>query len=89
MYVLRAGIMPTQTINVTQLRDNLASYLSAAEQGQEVIVTSHGRAVAKIAPVDRPRRQLGALKGKIGPQPADAWDFPDDLTDLMEGNLEE
>ena len=81
--------MPTQTINVTELRDNLASYLNAAEHGQEVIVTSHGRAVAKITPVERPRRILGLLKGKIGPQPADAWDFPDDLTDLMEGKSSE
>ena len=77
--------MPAKTINVTQLRDNLATYLHAAEQGQEVIVTSHGRAVAKIAPVEQPRRVLGLLKSRIGPQPVDAWDFPEDLTDLMEG----
>lgn len=80
--------MPARTINVSQLRDNLATYLSAAEQGQEVIVTSHGRAVAKISPVEQPRRALGLLKGKIGPQSADAWDFPDDLTDIMEGKTE-
>jgi len=77
--------MPTRTINVTQLRDNLASYLAAADRGQEVIVTSQGRPVAKISPIERPRRMLGLLKGKIGPQAADAWDFPDDLTDIMEG----
>jgi prevent-host-death family protein len=81
--------MPTQTINVTQLRDNLAFYLSAVERGQEVIVISRGRAVAKISPVERPRRALGALKGKIGPQPDEAWTFPEDLTDLMEGKAGE
>lgn len=81
--------MAAQTINVSQLRDNLAAYLNAAEHGQEVIVTNHGRAVAKISPVEQPRRSLGLLKGKIGPQPPEAWDFPDDLTDIMEGRTEE
>jgi prevent-host-death family protein len=80
--------MAAQTINVTELRDNLAAYLTAAEGGQELIVTSHGHAVAKISPIEKPRRVLGLLKGKIGPQPVDAWDFPDDLTDIMEGKIE-
>lgn len=80
--------MPIRTINVTQLRDNLASYLAAVDRGEEVIVTSQGRAVAKISPIEPPRRVLGLLKGKIGPQAADGWDFPDDLTDIMEGKTE-
>lgn len=37
----------------------------------------------------QPRRILGLLKGKIDLQPADAWDFPDDLTDIMENKTEE
>lgn len=81
-------LMASQTINVSQLRDNLAAYLSAAERGQEVMVTNHGRVVAKLSPVEQPRRKLGLLKGKIGPQPDDAWEFPGDLTDIMEGKVE-
>jgi len=85
MFFRGVNAMPTRTISVTQLRDNLAAYLAAADRGQEVIVTSQGRPVAKISPIERPRRMLGLPKGKIGAQPADAWDFPDDLTDIMVG----
>ena len=78
-----------QTVNVKQLRENLATYLELAQRGHEVIVTSHGHAVAKIGPMTKVPRIPGILKGKITIPSDDAWDFPDDLTDIMEGKTEE
>jgi prevent-host-death family protein len=39
-----------QTINISDFRANLLAYLKKAEQGQEVIVTSHGEALASLSP---------------------------------------
>ncbi len=76
-------------ISITQFRDSLAAYIELARKGQEVVLTNHGKAVAKLGPSAglSPRRP-GILKGKIGPIPVDAWDMPADLIDIMEGRPE-
>ena len=40
---------------VKELRDNLSRYLSVVREGQEVTVTDHGKAVARLVPLDQPR----------------------------------
>ena len=46
-------------VGVRDLRDNLSRYLERARAGEEVVVTEHGRAVARIVafgaerPIDR------------------------------------
>lgn len=40
---------------VRELRDNLSRYLTAVRAGTEVIVTDHGKAVARLIPLDEPR----------------------------------
>ena len=40
---------------VRELRDHLSRYLSAVRDGEEVTVTDHGRAVARLVPIDQPR----------------------------------
>lgn len=40
---------------VRELRDHLSRYLDAVRDGQEVTVTDHGKAVARLVPLDRPR----------------------------------
>ena len=42
-------------VGIRQLRDQLSRYLSEVRGGAEVTVTDHGRAVARIVPIDRPR----------------------------------
>ena len=39
-----------------KLRDHLSKYLDAVRAGDEVTVTDHGRAIARLVPLDRPRR---------------------------------
>ena len=38
-----------------ELRDHLSRYLELVREGEEVTVTDHGRAVARLVPLDRPR----------------------------------
>jgi prevent-host-death family protein len=75
------------TVNVRELRDNLASYLSQVSSGFEVTITSHGKPIAKIIPATakKPRSALfGSMRGQI----TVAEDFdetPGDVIDAMEG----
>jgi len=40
---------------VRELRDHLSQYLELVREGEEVTVTDHGKAVARLVPLDRPR----------------------------------
>lgn len=40
---------------VRELRDHLSHYLDAVRNGREVSVTDHGKAVARLVPLDQPR----------------------------------
>jgi prevent-host-death family protein len=42
-------------VGIRELRDNLSRYISQVRDGGEVVVTDHGRAVARIVSLDRPR----------------------------------
>lgn len=56
---------------VRELRDRLSHYLNVVRDGQEVTVTDHGRAVARLVPLDQPRA-LDRLvaEGLVTPAPA-------------------
>ena len=41
---------------VRELRDHLSRYLTAVQDGAEITVTDHGRAIAMLVPLERPRR---------------------------------
>ena len=41
-------------VGIRVLRDNLSRYINRVREGEEVIVTDHGKPVARIAPLDRP-----------------------------------
>ena len=40
---------------VRELRDHLSRYLEIVREGQEITVTDHGKAVARLIPLDEPR----------------------------------
>jgi prevent-host-death family protein len=44
------------TVNLVQAKARLSELLDKVEAGEEVIITRHGRAVAHIHPVLRPKR---------------------------------
>lgn len=47
-------------IGIRELRDNLSRYIRQVHDGGEITVTDHGRAVARIVPLDH-RRILDEL----------------------------
>ncbi len=51
-----------QEVGIGVLRDNLSRYINMVRKGKEVVVTDHGKAVARIVPIDRP----GLLERLVG-----------------------
>lgn len=75
-------------VNVYAAKANLSHLIDRATAGEEVVITRHGRPVARLVPADRAgtRRKLGLLENQ-GFWIADDFDapLPDDLHDLFEG----
>jgi len=57
------------------------------EQGEQIVITRHGRPVAQIVPPPPQRRKakLGGMKDRIRLLPG--WDAPVDPDRLIEGGL--
>ena len=74
-----------QTTTVSQLKMSLSAYLRQVKAGEEVVITEHGRPIARLLPLASPSsvaehvRDLeaqGLLKRGQKPLPADFWDLP-------------
>ncbi len=81
MYII--GIEAMYEINVTELRNHLPQYLSNVAMGAEILVTSHGRAIARIMPpIDKQSEAVATLKklrksckvGDVVSPVVEAWD---------------
>jgi prevent-host-death family protein len=57
MKVVTAG----STAGVRELRDHLSRYLAEVRRGREVVVTDHGRPVARLVPPDAAQDRLAEL----------------------------
>lgn len=57
--------MPVATsrieVGVRDLKNNLSRYLDRVQGGEEVIVTEHGRPVARLSSLDQPSDRLASL----------------------------
>ncbi len=52
-----------ETVNISELRANLLSYLKKAKQGSEIVITSHGETLATIVPpADKNQQAKAKLK---------------------------
>ena len=55
-------------VNVTELRNKLPAYLGQVKAGEELLLTSRGRAIAKVVPIgderNNARKQLAILRKK-------------------------
>lgn len=49
------------TVGIKELKAKLSSYIDMVNQGEQVIVTEHGKEVALIVPISNERRALRAL----------------------------
>lgn len=68
-------------------RNRLTELIRAAERGEQIVITRHGRPVAQIAPPPKNRRKarLGAMKDRIRLLPG--WNAPVDPERILEGDL--
>ncbi len=48
-------------VGVRDLKNNLSRYLDRVQQGEEIIVTEHGKPVARLSAVDEATDRLAAL----------------------------
>lgn len=74
-----------KTITVSQLKMSLSAYLRQVKTGEEVLITEHGRPIARLLPITnavslsehlQEMGKKGLLKRGEKPLPADFWDLP-------------
>ena len=49
------------TVGIKELKAKLSSYLEKVKNGEEVVITDHGREVAVVMPISAERRAVRAL----------------------------
>ena len=73
------------TTTVSRLKTSLSAYLRRVKAGEEVVITEHGRPIARLLPLASPESVPEHVKDleargllKRGPKrlPADFWDLP-------------
>lgn len=48
-------------VGIKELKARLSSYVERVQQGEEVVITDHGREVALVVPISPERRAVKAL----------------------------
>ena len=77
-----------QKVGVRELRGNLTGILRQVRRGASFLITSRDEVVAELhppSPAQRPRREPGALRGKINMAP-DFDELPEDVLAAIEGD---
>ncbi len=49
------------TAGIRELKAKLSSYIDTVNEGEQVVITEHGREVAIIIPISKERRAISAL----------------------------
>lgn len=74
-------------VNIHTAKTQFSKLVESAINGEETIIAKSGKPVAKLVPIslEKPKRRLGVLKGKI--KIADDFDapLPDDILISFEG----
>ncbi len=74
-------------VSIAEAKNRLSELIRAVERGDRVVITRHGKPVARLAPPPAGRRpvHLGAMKDRIRLLPG--WDGPIDLDGFLAGEL--
>jgi prevent-host-death family protein len=74
-------------VSIAEAKNRLSELIRAVEGGEGVVITRHGRPVARLTAPPPARRQvrLGAMKDRIHLLPS--WDDPIDLDRFLAGEL--
>jgi prevent-host-death family protein len=73
-----------QIVNVHAAKTHLSKLLEQVSSGEEIIIARDSKPVAKLVPIDQPKRVFGALKGKIVIPDSFFDPLPDDELDAWE-----
>lgn len=70
------AIILSMEVSTAEAKNRLPELIRAVEDGEQVVITRHGRPVAQITPPPPARRKpvLGGMKGRIRLLPG--WDDP-------------
>lgn len=65
-----------RTVNLAEAKAHLSELLNSVEAGEEIVITRHGRAVARVSPPEKqkqslPLERLAALRNTVS-----AWSEP-------------
>lgn len=74
-------------INIYAAKTQLSRLIDRVNEGEDVVITRHGRPVARLIPAlqERPVRKLGTLRGKVWMSEDFDAPLPGDLLALFEG----
>ena len=72
-------------VSITKAKNRFPELVRAVENGEDVVITRHGKPVARIIPVERREVQWGAMRGRIKLLPG--WDDPIDVDRFLAGEL--
>lgn len=74
-----------RTVNVYAAKTQLSRLIDEAAAGNEIVIARAGRPVARLVPMERGKRRLGILAGKLNvPADFDA-PLPDDVLSSFGG----
>lgn len=54
-----------ESVNVTDLRKNLPTFLQRARSGERVLITSRGVVIAELAPPTRPADAVSEIRARL------------------------
>jgi prevent-host-death family protein len=60
-------------VNIYEAKNKLSELVKGAERGEEVILSRHGRPVAKLVKLQPETRELGLFRGQIKEVDQDWW----------------
>ncbi len=74
-------------VSIAEAKNRLPELVRAAEGGERIVITRHGKPVAQITPAPAPRRgvQWGAMRDRMRLLPG--WDDAIDLDRFLAGDL--
>lgn len=75
-------------MGVRELKNRLSAHLDLVKDGQEIVVTQHGRPIARLCPVGEDIDRMSELValGIVQPPRSGARRLPDQRVRLGEGN---
>jgi len=74
-------------VSIAEAKNRLSELIRAVEGGDRVVITRHGKPVARLGPppAERGQVRLGGMKGRI--RLLSGWDNPIDLDRFLAGEL--